>query len=107
MENCDYTIRPVLSSIFLYDPAYKAWLFEKFTFELEASYGFKITCILVRQVAPSKKNSGAIGKIYRFLSWSRICTPLILVSASLKMASTSATVIYNNMKVDSPREVLI
>ena len=35
---------------FLYDPAKKAWLFEKFTFELEASDSFKITCSLVRQV---------------------------------------------------------
>ena len=27
----------------------KAWLFEKLNFELEASYSFKITGILVRQ----------------------------------------------------------
>ena len=33
---------------FLYNPACKAWLFENFIFELEASYSFKITCILVR-----------------------------------------------------------
>ena len=32
---------------FLYDPAKKAWLFEKLIFELEAFYSFKITCILV------------------------------------------------------------
>ena len=41
---------------FLYHPACKAWLFEKFIFELEASYSFKITCILVRQVIPLKKS---------------------------------------------------
>ena len=35
---------------FLYDPACKAWLFEKFILDVEASYSFKITCILVRQV---------------------------------------------------------
>ena len=42
-------------NFFLYDPACKAWLFEKFIFELEASYSFKIICILVRQVIFLKK----------------------------------------------------
>ena len=41
-----------------------------------------------------------MGKIYSLISWSRICTLLILASASLKMASTSATVICNKMRVD-------
>ena len=35
---------------FLYDPANTAWIFEKFFFELEAFYSFKITCILVRHL---------------------------------------------------------
>ena len=45
---------------FSYDPACKTWLFKKFIFELEASYSFKITWILVRQairemmVSPAK-----------------------------------------------------
>ena len=30
-----------------------------------------------------------------------------LVSASMKMAGTSATVIYNNMRVDTPEELLM
>ena len=47
---------------FLYDPANKAWLFEKFIFELEAFYSFKITCILVRQVISLKKNGGVSAK---------------------------------------------
>ena len=34
----------------LYDPACEYWLFEKFIFELEASYSFKIARILERQV---------------------------------------------------------
>ena len=55
MENCDHTIYPVLSILFLYDPTYKAWLFGKFILELEASDSFKITCILVRQVTYLKK----------------------------------------------------
>ena len=55
MENCDHTINSVLSIFFLYDSVCKTWIFEKFIFELEASYGFKITCILVRQVTSLKK----------------------------------------------------
>ena len=39
--------------------------------------------------------------------WSPICTPIILVSASVKMAGTSATVTYNSMRVDTPGELLI
>ena len=35
------------TTIFLRDS--KAWLFETLIFELEASYSFRITCILVRQ----------------------------------------------------------
>ena len=92
---------------FLYDPANKAWLFEKFIFELEASYSFKITCILVRQVISLKKIGGVISKIYCLILWSPICTSLILVLASLKMAGTSATVAYNSMRVDTPGELLI
>ena len=70
---------------FLYDPANKAWLFEKFIFELEAFYSFKITCILVRQVISLKKNGGVISKIYCLILWSPICTSSILVSGSVKM----------------------
>ena len=49
MEMWPYYLSCFINS-FLYGPACKAWLFEKFIFELEASYSFKITCILVRQV---------------------------------------------------------
>ena len=53
----------------------------------------KITCILVRQVIFLKKSGGVISKIYFLISWSLICTPLILLSASVKMTGTSATLI--------------
>ena len=76
---------------FLYDPAYKGWLFEKYIFELEAYYSFKITSILVISL---KKNGDAIGKIYCLISWFSIYTPLILVSASMKMAGTSVIKIW-------------
>ena len=77
-------------SSFLYDPAYKAWLFKKFIFELEAYYSFKTTSILVRQELSLRKNGDFIGKIYCLISWSPICTHLILVLASMKMTGTSA-----------------
>ena len=54
---------------FLYDPGHKAWFCEKFIFELEASYSFKMACVLVRQLLSLKKNGGAIGKIYNLISW--------------------------------------
>ena len=90
---------------FFYDPATKAWLFEKFIFEL-TFYSFKITCILVRQVISLKKNGGVISKIYCLIFGVLLCTPLILVLASVKMAGTSATVTYNSMRVCTPGELL-
>ena len=54
MEIWPYNLSCFMNS-FLYDPACKAWIFEKFLFELEASYSFKITCILVRQVILLRK----------------------------------------------------
>ena len=107
MENCNHTICSVLSILFSYDPAYKAWLCEKFAFDLDATYSFKITCPLVRQVISLKKNGGVIGKIYCLISCSPMCTTLILVSASILMASSSATIIYKSMRVDNPGELLI
>ena len=92
MENCDHTVGPVLSTLLLHDPVCKTWIFENFIFELEGSHSFKINCILVTQVISLKQNAFVISKVYCLISWSPICTPLIFVSASLKMASTSATV---------------
>ena len=91
---------------FLYDSANKAWLFENFIFDLEAFYSFKFTGILVKQIISLKKNGGAISKTCCLILWSPICTPLILVSASVKMAGTSATVTYNSMRVCTSGELL-
>ena len=52
MEMWPYTLSCYIN---LYDPACKAWLFENFIFELEASYSFKITWIPVRQVILLRK----------------------------------------------------
>ena len=65
-------------------------------FELEASYSFKITCILTKQVISFKKNGSVIRKIY-LISWFPVFTLLIFASASVKMAGTSAAVIYSSM----------
>ena len=52
---CDHTIFSCFIKFFLYDPAYKAWVFENSIFELEAFYSFKITCVLVMQVISFNK----------------------------------------------------
>ena len=101
-RNCT-TMEIVTIPIALFYPANMAWLFEKFIFEVEAFYSFKITCILVRQV----KNGSVISKIYCLTLWSPICAPLILVSASVKMVGTSATVTCNSTRVDIPGELLL
>ena len=48
MYICGHIICPRLSILFLYAPAHKTWIFEKFVSELEAfSFDFKIDCILL------------------------------------------------------------
>ena len=90
MCSCDHIISPDLSILFLYASGHKGWIFEKFVFELEAfSCDFKIDCILVCQlISLNKKMVVSSGKFNIFISWSHICIPLILVSASMKIAST-------------------
>ena len=103
MGNFDLAICPGLSVLFFYAPAYRAWLFEKFIFELKAySYSFKITCILLRQVISPKKMVMSSAKFTNLISWSPICTPLILSSASMELASTSAALIYNTDESGHP-----
>ena len=85
---------PCFINSFLHDPAYMAWLFKKFVFELEAYDSFKITSILIRQVISLEKNGDVIGKIYCLTLWSPICTSLILVSASMKVADTSSIAVW-------------
>ena len=93
MGNFDLAICPGLSVLFLCAPAYRAWLFEKFIFELKAySFSFKITCILL--ISPEKMVMSS-AKFTNLISWSPICTPLILLSASMKLASTWPALIYD------------
>ena len=85
----------------------EAWLFEKFIFELDASsYSFKITCILSRQVISLKKMVVSSAKFTILISWSPICIPLILLLALMKLASTSAAIMYKTILVGTPGKPL-
>ena len=64
---------------------------------LSFSYSLKITCILLRQVISLKKMMVLSVKFTILISWSPICIPLILLSALMRLASTSAAVLYNNL----------
>ena len=92
MEDFDLGVCPGLSVPFLYAPTYRTCLFEKFIFELESfSYSFKTTCILLKQVISSKKMLMSSAKFTNLTSWSPLCTPLIPLSAPMKLASTSVS----------------
>ena len=90
MYNCDHIISPDLPILFLYAPAHKAWIFEQFVLELDAfSCDFKIDYVLLCQlISPNSKMVVSSGKFNISISWSHICTPLIFVLWSLKIAST-------------------
>ena len=90
MYSCDHIICPGWSILFLYTPAHKTWIFEKFVFEIEAfSCNFKIDCILLWQLMSlNKKIVVSSGNLHILISWSLIWTFIILVLASMKNAST-------------------
>ena len=77
---------------------------EKFIFELDlSSYSFKITCILLRQVISLNKMVVLAAKFTILIPWSIICILLILLSASMKLASTLARIMYNSIESERPR----
>ena len=91
-----------INSIFICTPQ-KCWLFEKSIFELEAFWdNSKINSILVRQLKSFQKMVVSSAKFTISILWSPICIPLILVSASIKIASTSATIMHNNTESGQP-----
>ena len=61
---------------------------------------------MVRQVISLKKKWFCL-KFTILISQSSTCTPLILVLASMKMASTSSAIIYNSMRLDTHSEPLL
>ena len=69
---------------------------------LSFSYSLKITYILFRQVISLKKMMVLSVKLTILMSWSPICIPLIFLSASVKLASTSSKILYNSMESRHP-----
>ena len=70
------------------------YLWTSFSF----SYSLKITCILLRQVISLKKMVVLSVTFTIVISWSAICIPLILLSAIMRWASTSATILFNSFE---------
>ena len=76
----------------------QAWLFEKIIFELVVfSYSLKITCILLRQVMSLTKMVVLPVKFTILIAWSPNCIPIILLSALMRLSSTSAAILYNSL----------
>ena len=81
MYSCDHIIYLCLSILFLYAPAHKARIFEKFGFELEAfSCDFKTDFILVCQLISLNKK-------------------MVLSSGKFKSASIKLQVLYSRSNV--------
>ena len=79
----------------------EVWFFEKFIFELDvSSYTFKITCLLSRQVISVTILLSP--KFTILISWSHVCILLILLLALMKLASTSAAIIYKRLENKHP-----
>ena len=97
------TIPVVLVDVFyvyIHHPR-KTWKGPEIIFELVFfffSYGLKITCILLRQVIYLKKMVVLSVTFTIVISWSPICIPLILSSALMRWASTSATILFNSFE---------
>ena len=93
--NCDYSSCPGWWILFLYAPPHKGLDFWKnyLWTSLSFSYSLKITCILLRQVISLKKMMVLSVKFTILISWSPICIPLILLSALMRLASTSAAIL--------------
>ena len=64
-------------------------------------------CILLRKVIPLKKMVILSAKFTILISWSPICIPLIRLSTLMKLASTSAAILYNNMEKRKPWRIHI
>ena len=102
--NCDYSSCPGWWILFSYAPPHKGLAFWKnyLWTSLSFSYSLKITCILLRQVISLKKMMVLSVKFTILISWSPICIPLILLSALMKLASTSTAILYNSMESRHP-----
>ena len=97
--NRDYSSWLAWWILFLYALPHKGLDFWKnyLWISLSFSYSLKITCILLGQVISLRKMVVLSVKFTILISWSSICIPLILLSALMRLASTSAAVLYNNL----------
>ena len=96
--NCGNSSCPGWWILFLYALPHKSLAFWKNLWaRLSFSYSLKITYILLRQVISLKKMVVLSVKFTILILWCPICITLILLSALLRLASTSAAILYNNL----------
>ena len=97
--NCDYSSWPGWWILFLYTLLHKGLAFWKSYLwtSLSFSYSLKTTCIVIRQVIFLKKIVVLSVKFTNLMSWTTIYISLILLSALMRLASTSAAILYNNL----------
>ena len=90
MESCEYAICPGSSILFYMDQLIRPKFLKSLSLSLEVlSCDFKIDCILVwHLISLNRKLVVLLGSFNVFISRSPCCTPLILVLASIKIAST-------------------
>ena len=96
--NCDYSSCPGWWILFLYAPPHRGLAFrENYVWgSLSFSYSLKISGILLRQVISIKKMVVLSVNFTILISWSPICIPLILLSALMKLASTTAAILIHH-----------
>ena len=90
-----------MKSVFLYEPPHNGLAFWKNLWaSLSFSYSLKITYILLRQVISPKKMVVMSVNFTNLISC--LLFPLILLSALMKLASTTATILCNSMESRHP-----
>ena len=102
--NCDYSSCPGWWILFFYAPPHKGLVFWKnyLWASLSFYYTLKLTCTLLRQVKSLKNMVVLPVKLTILISWSSICILLILLSALMRLVTTSASILYNSMDSRHP-----
>ena len=80
----------------------KPWPFEKVILWPSLSLHFHMVLESLRQVISLKKMVVLSAKFTILISWSPICIPLILISTLMRLASTSAAILYYSMNSRRP-----
>ena len=71
-------------------------------FNIASSDSFKIICLLLRWIISLRKMLLLLAKFSILISQSPICIPLMLLLVLMKLASTSATIMYHGMENRHP-----